>query len=194
MISHIGIDFGARYAGTTAICHVDNGCLRVVQSVKKQDADEFCRQMISRLKPDFVMIDAPLSLPAAYFRQVSPDDNPDADFFFRQADRQLKAMSPMFLGGLTARAMQLAFYFRRMEIPFYETWPTYIRKYFGSAERPQAGLLDAELRKATGMGLQDELQLSPHGIDSILAWYAGWIKIRGVSAVYGNQTEGLVWC
>ncbi len=97
----VGIDYGAKLAGTTAISFVENNQIKTVQSVRKQNADTFCLDWISRLKPDFIMIDAPLSLPLAYFGKGD-------DYFYRQADRELKAMSPLFLGGLTARAMRLA--------------------------------------------------------------------------------------
>jgi predicted nuclease with RNAse H fold len=166
----------------------------VMEVGKKQDADAFCKHHIQRLKPDFVMIDAPLSLPAAYKTNVGRDDNRVTDFFFRQADRQLSAMSPMFLGGLTARAMQLAAYFAPSGILFFETWPTRLRQYFGSDQRPEQESMHKHLLMTTGIGLLPDCQLSRHGIDSVLAWYSGWLKINKKSLVFGDAAEGLIWC
>lgn len=194
MITHLGIDFGARYAGTTALCFVMGKFLHVVQSTRKQDADEFCRQHISLLKPDFVMIDAPLSLPLVYRGTSASSAEAGTDFFFRHADRQLNAMSPMFLGGLTARAMQLASLFDPAGIPFFETWPARIRHYFGAEQRPDQETLNNQLLKLTGFGLSPGSQLTQHGTDSILAWYAGWLKINGMLRAYGHESEGLIWC
>lgn len=194
MSTHIGIDFGARYAGTTALCFASGNTLHFIQARKKQDADDLCRRYISELKPDFVMIDAPLSLPFVYRGTSASSADASADFFFRHADRQLNAMSPMFLGGLTARAMQLASYFTPAGIPFFETWPTRIRHCFGSDQRPEPEALNSQISKVTGLGLIHDSRLTRHGIDSVLAWYAGWLKINGKLRAYGYESEGLIWC
>jgi hypothetical protein len=96
----LSIDYGSKLAGTTAVCFEKNNQLHLAQSVKKQDADAWLRQLISTKKPAAVYIDAPLSLPGVYRGEGS-------DYFYRAGDRAVGAMSPMFLGGLTARAMQL---------------------------------------------------------------------------------------
>ena len=96
----IGVDYGSKLAGTTAISYLEEGKIRILQSKKKEDADQFLSELILRLSPKSIFIDAPLSLPAAYH-------NKGTDYFYRKADRDCKAMSPMFLGGLTARAMKL---------------------------------------------------------------------------------------
>lgn len=191
---HIGIDFGARMAGTTAVCYQHERALRVLYSNKRQDADLFCKQIIEEIQPNFVMIDAPLSLPAVYCSDPVSSKVENPDYFFRLADRQIRAMSPMFLGGLTARAMQLAAFFRPHNIPFYETWPTLLRQYFGGDERPDSRTIDHQLRTITTLELDPALKLNEHGTDSVLAWFAGWLKINGKSTVYGNETEGLIWC
>jgi len=112
----MGIDYGAKKAGTTAICYQEGNRLFTSLSVKGADADDFCFQQIERLRPEFIMIDAPLSLPDAYFGKGD-------DFFYRQCDRELNAMSPMFLGGLTARAMRLADQLKSRQMLVYETYP-----------------------------------------------------------------------
>lgn len=97
-----GIDFGAQSAGTTAICYGNIGDeLIIVRSVKKQSADEMIVDFYSSCPSvSLIGIDAPLSVPTGV--RGTGDQ-----FLFRPCDRQLSAMSPMFLGGLTARALKL---------------------------------------------------------------------------------------
>jgi hypothetical protein len=38
---HFGVDYGARFAGTTVICYEDGNQLVIAQT-RKQDADAFC--------------------------------------------------------------------------------------------------------------------------------------------------------
>jgi predicted nuclease with RNAse H fold len=96
----VGIDYGAKLAGTTVAAWNENGSLHWKCSGKKQDADKWLEEKLLQLRPDLIFMDAPLSLPGVYSGQGT-------DYFYREGDRALGAMSPMFLGGLTARAMQL---------------------------------------------------------------------------------------
>ena len=96
----VGIDYGSKLAGTTAICYDMDNVVNILQSRKKQDADQMIIEFIGAHSVSNIGIDAPLSLPGAYFQNGN-------DYFYRECDRMLKAMSPMFLGGLTARAMKL---------------------------------------------------------------------------------------
>lgn len=113
---HVGIDYGSKLAGTTVLCWEQDGQLHYQQSEKKKDADQWLIQLIQELSPPEVFIDAPLSLPAAYHGKGE-------DFFYRDCDRELRAMSPMFLGGLTARAMKLRHLLSPQQIVFQETYP-----------------------------------------------------------------------
>lgn len=116
-----GIDYGARYAGTTVIAALSGNGSKVVfeASAKKQDSDRFILDYFSGNPPATIFFDAPLSLPIVY----STPDHPDADYFYRDCDKALGAMSPMFLGGLTARAMSLAVQLRQMGHVVVETYP-----------------------------------------------------------------------
>ena len=96
-----GIDYGSKLAGTTCIAWMKEGQLKIIQSAKNQDADEWIITQLDNESIDQIFMDAPLSLPPAFHDPLSDE------FFYRAADRELKAMSPMFLGGLTARAMRL---------------------------------------------------------------------------------------
>ena len=119
---HLGIDFGARKSGNTAICFLDNDQLYIFQTEKSKDTDVLLKEWVHQLAPDTIFIDAPLSLPAAYFGQGT-------DFMYRQCDRVLGAMSPMFLGGLTARAIQFSHWLINKKIASHEVYPAALVKY-----------------------------------------------------------------
>lgn len=183
-----GIDFGSKMAGTTCICFREGDKLRVAQSEKKHDADEFLAAWFSKEGFDAVFIDAPLSLPQAYF------DSSASDFLFRKADRAIHAMSPMFLGGLTARAMQ--FRHRFAPIPFYEAYPGGLVRHlewthlYAKGEAPNAKLFEA-IAKHVDIGLP---QLdNTHQLDAVLAWVTGWRVVTGKSVTFGDESEGLIY-
>jgi uncharacterized protein len=115
-IDFIGIDFGAKAAGTTAICHRERGLFHFQRSAKGDDADAWLLERVCSMAPQAVYMDAPLSLPGAYFCKGN-------DHFFRKADRLVGGMSPMFLGGLTARAIRLAEAWRKEGIEVHEVYP-----------------------------------------------------------------------
>lgn len=121
----VGIDYGSKLAGTTVACFVgESGALEFRASAKGRDADKFLEIFLKNFSPQKVFIDAPLSLPGVYRKLEG-----FSDFFYRQADRELRAMSPMFLGGLTARAMQLQQKLYLNNMQFIETYPAaWVRK------------------------------------------------------------------
>ncbi|WP_158607156.1 DUF429 domain-containing protein [Pontibacter oryzae] len=121
----MGIDYGSKLAGTTAVAMVKDNQLHLWQSQKGQDADTWLLELIRELMPKVIYIDAPLTLPSAYYQTPQ---NPDADFFYRQADREVRAMSPMFIGGLTARAMKLRLKLAHEGIAMLETYPSQAAK------------------------------------------------------------------
>ena len=122
----IGIDYGAKMAGTTVIAHLHDEQLTLTQSVKKQDADKFVLEKVAAIQPTHLFLDAPLSLPGVY-RSL-----PDCDsFFYRKSDQAVQAMSPMFLGGLTARAMQLAHQLQNQGLEIIEIYPAKLAERLG---------------------------------------------------------------
>ena len=140
--------------------------------------------------PTQVFMDAPLSLPGVY-RQL-PGCH---DYFFREADRALRAMSPLFLGGLTARAMQLAAT-TPDAITFYETYPSAVARLLQ---------LEAVGYKKTLPPVVEALQqicpvpflpaevTSWHHADALLAWMAGERFQRQVHITYGVPDEGQIY-
>lgn len=186
----VGIDYGAKLAGSTAISFVENNQIKTLQSVKKQDADVFCVDWVSRLKPDFIMLDAPLSLPLAYFGKGD-------DYFYRQADRELKAMSPLFLGGLTARAMRLADQWKKQEIKVYESYPRMVAQLaFGLNNKDEEAIKKAVVNylKTQDLDITVASFQSAHAVDSVLAWIAGNRLISAKAIIIGDAEEGLIYC
>ena len=183
---HLGIDFGAKLAGSTAVCRAKNGELHLLQSAKKQDADAWLRSLIAELKSPAIFMDAPLSLPSVYRGFGS-------DYHYRACDRAVSAMSPMFLGGLTARAMQLRSGFP--EIPFYEAYPAHhVRLLFAGAMGYKTDL-NLFLEKLT-QKLPYTFATRPenwHQVDAALAWLTGWRHGRGEGIAFGKEAEGLIW-
>ncbi|MEO1438197.1 MAG: DUF429 domain-containing protein [Bacteroidota bacterium] len=99
-----GIDYGSKMAGTTVLALWDftEKKLHLHSSEKKKDADKFLLDQVNQYQPDLLVLDAPLSLPGRLIHGT-----PYESYFYRKCDQHFKAMSPMFLGGLTARAIQL---------------------------------------------------------------------------------------
>ena len=117
----IGIDYGAKMAGTTVIARMyEHNKVDFHASIKNQDADQFVAGFISNNEDIWLAyIDAPLSLPRVYSQDV-----PDGNYFYREADKATGAMSPMFLGGLTARAMRLSVELTKLGVKVVETYPS----------------------------------------------------------------------
>ena len=181
----MGIDYGAKLAGTTAACWENREGLQIRISRKKEDADRFLEMLIRELAVTDLFIDAPLSLPGAYYDRSE-------DYFFREADLQLNAMSPMFLGGLTARAMKL-----RADLPgnrFYETYPRQLVRSLGIEEfyKKDLKMFMRELSGHIPLPVP-EFDNNWHKVDSLLAWFSGYRFREGMSVCYGTPEEGRVW-
>ena len=117
----IGIDFGSKKAGTTVIARMyDHNKVDLFASEKNEDADKFILDFIKENEDIWLAyIDAPLSLPSVYSKA-----NREGNYFYRKADQATGAMSPMFLGGLTARAMRLSQEVDSLGVKMVETYPS----------------------------------------------------------------------
>lgn len=189
-MKYIGIDFGAKKAGTTSICYIDNGIIHFTQSGKNIDADQFISFFIRQYQPNLVMIDSPMSLPMAYFSTITDD------FVYRKCDRELSAMSPMFLGGMTARSIALHRKFVG-EVDFYETYPAKLAEIeFGKNDEYKK--VSKTIKKFTNQ-LAEKYNLSLrnlpenwHQFDSLLAWISGYRFINNAHFEFGDKEEGLI--
>lgn len=185
---HIGIDFGARSAGTTVVCVRDKNLFRFHRSEKGGDGDEWLQATVDRLQPSAIYIDAPLSLPGVYVGRGS-------DHFFRLADRQAGGMSPMFLGGLTARAMSLASRWRKAGIEVHEAYPAaLIRQAWESLGiKSGASIPASKLRIMAGMVLLPPPEPADrHEADAWLCWVIGHRHRSGEAHVFGTANEGVI--
>jgi predicted nuclease with RNAse H fold len=191
-----GIDYGSKLAGTTVVAWVDSltKSIHLASSQKKADADLFIHSALLKLNPAAVFIDAPLSLPGVYTHLANCHD-----YFFRESDKQLHAMSPMFLGGLTARAMKLKKELEALYIPMYETYPAAQAIRLGLLElgykkNPVAipaivGLLEHHLAPYI---LEDIPVTTWHQVDALLALLAGLRFMNKQHKVVGNEVEGVI--
>jgi len=184
----VGIDYGSKLAGTTVICFLKNNKIHFLQSEKKKDADAFIKQFLSDNDYTQVFLDAPLSLPGAYFGKGE-------DYFYRQCDKETNAMSPMFLGGLTARAMRL-----EAEVPqcnFHESYPGYlIRKELDYAElydkkSTYNSRLHNQLKKDYKIAF-NRLPQNWHQLDALCCWLSGLRNRNMKSIAIGNKVEGQI--
>lgn len=194
-MEYMGIDYGSKLAGTTAACGWNDNTFFLSQTVKNQDADLWIRELVKNHHPKMLFLDAPLSLPGIYSKLPGYDD-----FFYRRADQEVKAMSPMFLGGLTARAMQLA---QAFPIPVIEVYPAarakqldlYSLRYKKSNEGLTAcvAAVAKQLPTAIAAALL-ELEIDNwHAFDAVLAWEIGYRQLAGQASVAGSADEGLLY-
>ncbi|GAB3534699.1 hypothetical protein GCM10027443_22200 [Pontibacter brevis] len=194
MPQHMGVDYGSKLAGTTAAAMLVQGQVNVWQSNSGQDADKWLLQLVQELQPKILYLDAPLTLPKVY---VQGTHTPTADYFYRQADRELQAMSPMFIGGLTARAIRLRAQLAEKGVAVLETYPAalvqQVLPQLPGYKKDLAALPDSE--GALQGQIPFELSESPqnwHQFDALLAWYSGYRHQKGQSVLYGDAREGRV--
>jgi len=188
----IGIDYGSKLAGTTVVARAENGKVHFAQSMKNKDADQFILDQLHSVEPLAIFLDAPLSLPAAYFGRGE-------DYFYRSADRALKAMSPMFLGGLTARAMRLKQKLIKCGHQVLEVYPGGLARQIGLPKdqyKKQKVHLPAVLNLLTTQipikFVKSDL-ITWHHVDALLACWTGLRYFLGEAESFGNEEEGEIW-
>ena len=188
-MNHAGIDFGARNAGTSVCIFRDRDQWVIGQSLKKSDADRYLSDLIQELKPGHIFIDAPLSLPMVYRKDKI---SRESDFHYRHCDRETGAMSPMFLGGLTARAIRLRAEWEEAGIEVHETYPAHLVNILDAGEYYKKDL-DRFLGK-----ISDQTGFIPpplsnwHEVDAFLAWISGMRHLSGKARKFGYPEEGLI--
>jgi len=188
-----GVDYGAKLTGTTVIAYTEQNKVQFLQSEKKRDADQFLLQKIEALHIDLVFLDAPLSLPGVY-RDLPDHDN----YFYRKVDIELKAMSPMFLGGLTARAMRLKQQLEQSRVKVVETYPSHLAKFFQLKEyhyKKQKQYLAAcsdFLIQQLNWSYEVSTPQNWHQLDALLAFYSAWRYKNGQYQDFGTAEEGMV--
>ena len=193
--SRYGIDFGAQMAGTTVVAEYSNGCITLHASRKGQNADTFLQKLfIAVPSTSLVCIDAPLSLPSVYSSHVA---SAEADYFYRAADRVLAAMSPMFLGGLTARAMRFVAVLKASNYAVLETYPAAqarrlgLKEYDYKGAKASIGAVVEILAKEFPCALPDDIP-TWHHVDALLCLCAALRYGKQQHEQYGNVSEGVI--
>ncbi len=191
----VGIDYGSKLAGTTVIAYLDdNNSVSFLTSEKKKDADKFILKSIEILKPKYIFLDAPLSLPGVYTMPEKYDN-----YFYRIGDKVLKGMSPMFLGGLTARAMRLRKELEKQDVQVLETYPAihaqrFELKQLNYKKKVQytAAVVDFLEEQFTFQFNREQIK-SWHQVDALMAFYTGFRFINNEIEQFGAVDEGLIW-
>lgn len=187
-----GLDYGSKLAGTTVLAVPDQeGYVHFFASSKGRDADAMLAERLLALRPRRVFIDAPLSLPGAYLGMEGC-----SDYFFRLGDRELRAMSPMFLGGLTARAIQLKNRMLPEEIQFLETYPAgwvrtlpeLMQEYRTKTLSPET--FSQKIVEKLPLILPSGSILSWHHADALIALVCGIRYENQVHTTFGSPREG----
>ena len=201
-----GIDYGSKLAGTTSVAsiemdfenvelrnHQEKCSVSLNSTAKKQDADAFILELARTDKPKLVFLDAPLSLPRAYFGEGT-------DYFYRPVDRLVGAMSPMFLGGLTARAMRLVHKLEEgdADILVQETYPklraqqlNLIKEGYKKDSKNIENCLALLLREFPEWNLKRD-PVTWHEMDALLALSSGVRFVNKVSIAYGEIDEAQI--
>lgn len=191
----IGIDYGSKLAGTTVVAFTnDRNVVNFKTSEKKKDADKFLIKIVEEIQPEFVFLDAPLSLPGVYTNPEKFDD-----YFYRKGDKILKGMSPMFLGGLTARAMRLKQQFENKGIKVLEIYPAIhaqrmaLKTYNYKKQLQYIPDIIAILQHNLPLKVDWKSIKTWHQVDALLAYYAGFRYMKGDAESFGEEAEGMIW-
>lgn len=191
----IGIDYGAKLAGTTVIARMyEHNKVDFFISSKNRDADQFLLDFIQDNTDIWLAyIDAPLSLPMVY-RQSMPDGN----YFYREADKATGAMSPMFLGGLTARAMKLSEQLNKEGVKVVETYPSklaevlHLKERNYKKEKSHIALLCDILKAKSGLSFNNTDVKTWHHFDALLCLYSAKRYEMQAAMIFGKEEEGTI--
>lgn len=194
-----GVDYGSKMAGTTVVSYVAEKTIFWTCSAKNQDADAWLLNAVAAQHCQLMLLDAPLSLPAVY---RAPEPTPDADFFYRAADRSAGAMSPMFLGGLTARAIRLKTQLATQHVAVLEAYPAAVAKLlqldvygYKKATEYIPAVQQQLLTAFAEWDIQAVASMPPHwhAIDAQLALLTALRYLHGQATCIGMPDEGLIW-
>ncbi len=188
-----GVDLGKKYRGNTVLCVVKNETVTWYQTPEKTDDDRFLYSHLSAINPQSIFIDAPLSLPGV-FRLGEPFD----DYFFRESDRQVRAMSPMFLAGLSARGIQLKDQLAKAGLTCYEAYPSYLARELGLKDNGYKELksslptMEKLIKQYFYLDFPDYSLQNWHQLDALLTTLTGIRFYNNQHLTFGNPKEGVI--
>lgn len=188
----VGIDFGAKRSGLSSVVSGAVGGTLSCHTIEKgKDTDLWLEALLVQLNPRLIAIDAPLSLPGIYTGLPGNED-----YFYRQCDRQLGAMSPMFLGGLTARAMRLRA--KLPELEFIETYPTAMAKevypnLYRDEKKHHSESIDWLMLQTKAFHAIEIKKTRKHDLDALLCWHSAVRHLSGTAISVGLSEEGVIY-
>ncbi len=188
----LGIDLAGSPRRSTGACAL-SGTGDAVSWVLGPDGE--IDALAAGLRPDVVLVDAPLSLPRGR-RTIGDRSGPH----FRECDRELRRLGirffPLTLGPmrmLTARGMRLARRLRAMGLRVEEGYPGGAQDLLGIA-RKQHGVarLQRSLRR---LGIRGDLarrSLTHDELDAVTLAWVGLELLRGMAVAVGDPREGTI--
>ena len=186
--SILGIDYGGRTKGTVALAWLKEDLICAYQCSIKEDADVYINQFIVDNKIKLVAIDAPLSLPIVYTNKKLGND-----YHYRKADRETKAMSPLFIGGFTANAM--SFRAQNENIKFIETFPSHFLRIM-EIKKPKGdynATINLILKKLNYKFKLNNIVETPHQFDAICCLLSGIRYTEKIALCFGDELEGQIF-
>lgn len=190
----LGIDFGSKRSGLTAAAALIEGRIHIYQCSKGADADQWLKDVISRLQPSVVGIDAPLSLPGVY-----TNTNECSNYHYRMCDIEAGAMSPMFIGGLTARAMAFKHWIsQNFQSEIIEVYPKLTAQKISLStkykkDKDYLGEAQSILVRAFGGDKRLDTTDNWHQFDAALALLSTLSYAQGKAQKIGLEVEGLIY-
>ena len=190
-----GIDYGSKTSGFTCAAILVGNKVHLHQAEKNKDADKWLISLFETYKCNVIGIDAPLSIPGA-LRGLDGFSN----YHYRVADIEAKAMSPMFLGGLTARAIELSSWLKhKMSSETIEVYPKLAAKGL-NLDMKRYKKDNSYLEKAAAVMFErvdwiiDHLEISNwHQFDALLALISTEKFTRNTCSSIGDKAEGLIY-
>lgn len=189
-----GIDFGSKLSGFTAIAIYEKSAIEIIPTQKGKDADQVVDQTFEGKSSGIVCIDAPISLPLKY-----TEPHKASDYFYRQCDKELSAMSPMFIGGLTARAMKQVEKMQKQGYKVFESYPKALAIEFGldnnkyKKEKDYISECLVHLEKHSALPLDNISINNWHEFDALLCLIGAERISKGIAKTFGDKKEGLIY-
>lgn len=191
-----GIDYGSKLSGNTVIAIFRENQIFFLDIDTKVDADQFIKNAVEHFKPQLVFINAPLSIPGVYKKLEGFND-----YHFRKADHEVGAMSPMFLGGIAARAMHLKSWMEGQKIEVHETYPRLMAKRINLDELGYKADRNAlrECAKRIGQCMRAPLSINCkdiqtwHHLEALMALMSALSFRSDDFSTYGDPKEGLIY-
>lgn len=186
----IGIDLGGRTTGKTAVSvyNSENNIVKVigVKEIEKitSGIDENFIEFLNELNGNIIGIDAPLSLP----------DFTQKDYLYRSGDREVKALSPMTIGEITARAIFLN---SKLNCEVIEVYPKSVLQFLGLQSTKYKNN-EKLLRNITNIVISkykmipNQFEMINDNVDSLLSLVAVIHYFRNSYRNIGNKTKFII--